>query len=98
MCTRLASATHQPPATPPPHRTDGQQWGSFKESGLDSLRESHRVNGQISFDSPFAARDHLDTQAMRSRAYAGRAAAERKQQQQAAAGEGAGDPHARPAQ
>jgi hypothetical protein len=35
----------------PPHtskcRSDGQQWGSFKEAGLDSLREGHRVNGQV---------------------------------------------------
>ena len=48
-------------------RSDGQQWGSFKEAGLDSLRESHRVNGQITFNSPFAARDHLDTLASRRR-------------------------------
>ncbi|GBF89344.1 molecular chaperone [Raphidocelis subcapitata] len=51
--------------------SDGAQWGSFKEAGLDSLREAHRVNGQITFNSPFAARDSLDTQAMRRRSSGG---------------------------
>lgn len=44
------------------------QNASFKEAGLDSLREAHRVNGQVAFASPFAPRDQLDTVAARARA------------------------------
>lgn len=53
---------------------ESRQWDSFKEAGLDSLRESHKVNGQITFNSPFAARDQLDTHAMRQRQRASAAA------------------------
>lgn len=52
----------------------------MREQGLDVLRQQQRINGQVTFNSPFAAVDQLDTLAARKREAAARSAAHRHQE------------------
>jgi hypothetical protein len=62
-------------------RDEDSQWSQVREQGLDVLRQQQRINGQVTFNSPFAAMDRLDTLAARKREAAARAAAHQHQQQ-----------------
>jgi hypothetical protein len=64
----------------PPPRDEDSQWSQVREQGLDVLRQQQRINGQVTFNSPFAAVDQLDTLAARKREAAARSAAHRHQE------------------